>query len=156
MALELRTSGSIFDPIPGYPRPVLVCPVNCQPGVLGAGLAREFARRWPDLVDDHRFACLTGVMRPGMVRLVYPDGNRPFVLFFPTKDEWSRMSRPEWIRAGLADLRGLIERHHPVDPMTWVFPAIGCGLGGLRWDAVRPMIEATASGLPGHKWIVYR
>lgn len=34
-------------------------------------------------------------------------------------------------------------------------PPLGCGLGGLRWTDVLPLIEATLADLPGVEIMVY-
>lgn len=60
-------------------------PVNCVPGVMGAGLAKQFADRYPNAKSKHRDAVkILGmkVGRPVFCRGVSP---RP-VVYFPTKD----------------------------------------------------------------------
>lgn len=155
MTIEFRTSGSIFDAL-AEPSPVwLVCPVNCQPGVLGAGLALEFARRWPHLRSSHWTRCSNGELRPGKVAIVpgFTGFDLPVVLLFPTKDHWKDPSRLEWIEAGLADMENWLRDRG--DPVTLAVPGLGSGLGGLRWDDVRPLIEATAEDCGQHRFIVY-
>jgi O-acetyl-ADP-ribose deacetylase (regulator of RNase III) len=125
--------GSIFD----SKCEALVNPVNCL-GVSGAGLAKEFAKRFPfaqrgleDLVDG-------GFIKIGTCGLVYlGDGNK-CVVHFPTKDHWKNPSRLEWIDKGLADLLGLLEEQQI---KTVAVPALGCGLGGLDWKEVRKLIH---------------
>lgn len=148
MATFIDAEGSIFD----SGADVLVCPVNCVPGVMGAGLALEFAKRWPHLVSSHRFAVREGFLRPGKVHSVGFKvtvwNGREFVqrgpagacLFFPTKDRWRNSSRIEYIRDGLACLARKLDPGRSV-----AIPALGCGLGGLDWRDVRPLIvEALA------------
>ena len=63
--------------------------------------------------------------------------NRLF-LCFPTKIIPQKRSELVWIEDGLSDLRQLI-------PTLWIkslaLPALGCGLGGLPWRDVKPLIE---------------
>lgn len=142
MATFIDKEGSIFE----SGADVLVCPVNCIPGVMGKGLALEFAKRWPELKSAHRHACqAVRHLRPGMVTTtgVGAGVGRVCIMFFPTKHHWGNPSKIEYIRDGLADMRRWGD---PPDPFkSFAIPAIGCGLGGLRWEDVRPLIvEALA------------
>jgi O-acetyl-ADP-ribose deacetylase (regulator of RNase III) len=136
--------GSIFD----SGADVLVCPVNCVPGVMGAGLALEFAKRWPSLKRCHFAACSGPGRRlaPGVtiVTAAGPTVADPLVMFFPTKRHWRDRSRLEDIAAGLRE--GVPYSFAALRPKKSIaFPAIGCGLGRLRWEDVRPLIvEAMA------------
>ncbi len=157
MTIEYRSSGSLFDPIPGSPHPWLVCPVNTVPGVMGAGLAREFTKRWPELPWLHANACRGGTLTIGrcVVKLVGDDPQCIPVVLFPTKNHWRDPSRLNWIEMGLKNLARWVREVWESPPVTIAMPALGCGLGSLSWDAVRPLIEATANDLPRHRWIVW-
>jgi O-acetyl-ADP-ribose deacetylase (regulator of RNase III) len=120
---------------------VLVNPVNCV-GVMGKGLARAFAGRFPSLVAPYRAACRHGLLRPGGVQFVpLPQAGR-CVANLATKDHWRDPSRYAWIQAGLeALIAGLRSRGAP----SVALPPLGCGLGGLDWARVRPLIVRTFS-----------
>lgn len=66
-------------------------------------------------------------------------------VIFPTKDHWRNPSRLEWIEAGLVDL----QRYAP-GFQSLAVPALGCGLGGLKWDDVKRLMEMYLSqiGIP--------
>jgi O-acetyl-ADP-ribose deacetylase (regulator of RNase III) len=119
---------------------VLVNPVNCL-GVQGAGLARQFHDRYPVLDEAYRDACRSGLLRLGNP-LLSEDGR---VLWFPTKHHWRERSRLQDIDRGL---QAFIEQWGE-DPRSWAFPALGCGLGGLSWDQVRPLMEARLGEVQG-------
>jgi O-acetyl-ADP-ribose deacetylase (regulator of RNase III) len=126
--------GNIFD----SNAQVLVNPVNCV-GVMGAGLALEFKRRFPDAFVDYRTACRTGALRIGKV-LVSPSGVScpPWVIHFPTKNHFRNPSRLEYIGQGLIDLAQVIEeREFP----SVALPALGCGLGGLPREPVFHLVK---------------
>jgi len=119
-----------------------VNPVNCV-GVAGKGLALEFKRRFPDNYAAYRLACEEAALRVGRPVVFELPVMRPrrrpwFIINFPTKDHWRRPSRLEWIESGLefllADVRQL-------SILSIAMPALGCGLGGLPWSEVRPLIE---------------
>ena len=54
------------------------------------------------------------------------------------KQHWKNLSRLEWIRDGLQDLRRVIVAH---EISSVAVPALGAGLGGLSWPSVRQFIE---------------
>ena len=115
---------------------VLVNPVNCV-GVMGAGLALEFRKRFPGLYEDYRAACQRGMIAPGEV-VRWGSDTKPDIVLFPVKVHWKRPSRLPWIGAGLRSLRKLILE----DQITSIaVPALGCGLDGLNWDDVKPLID---------------
>ena len=118
-------TGSIFD----SSAQTLACLVNTV-GVMGAGLALAFKRRYPKLLPAYRDACNNGLLRPG-VPWVWHE-----VLCFPTKRDWRDSSDIGDISQGLA----WIERNqHRFASLA--LPALGCGLGGLAWADVREYIE---------------
>lgn len=113
----------------------LVNTVNTQ-GVMGAGIALEFKRRFPRMFVDYKRACQNGTLKPGTVMSVRIDG--VWVVNFATKDHWRDDSCLEWVEQGLGNLRHWIRS---TQPGSIAIPPLGCGLGGLNWKDVRPMIE---------------
>ena len=133
-------SGDIF----AQPADVLVNPVNCV-GVMGRGLAAQFKRRYPAVFRAYREACRAGELRPGRVLLLPAGSARPCAIaHFPTKRHWRDPSRVEDIDAGLRHLATTIRR---LRVPSIAVPPLGCGLGGLDWHTVRPLIAARLHGL---------
>ncbi|QSJ20097.1 macro domain-containing protein [Nostoc sp. UHCC 0702] len=114
----------------------LVNPVNCV-GVMGKGLALAFKEKYPEYSRDYKEYCDDGMMSVGSCHLWYPDGDKPIIVSFPTKIHWAGSSRIEYIEDGLKNLGEIISRF---DINSIAIPALGCGEGGLSWDAVKPMI----------------
>lgn len=113
---------------------ILVCPVNCV-GVMGKGVAKDFARRWPEILRDYRRDCANALIRPGhVICLPLPDGR--LWAAFPTKLHWRNPSRLEWIADGLDHFGRWLERH----PASIAVPMLGCGNGGLDWREVEPIV----------------
>ena len=136
--MQIRT-GNIFDA-----DAVPVIPVNIV-GVMGAGLAKETAERYPLVERSYKSACRAHYMRTGKVTFVHiPELS--FALF-PTKHYWSNPSQIEWIASGLRDLQQKVLSYGFT---AIAFPKLGCGLGGLDRNEVKPLIERTASFLEAH------
>lgn len=146
-----HASGSIFD----ADVQALVNPVNCV-GIAGKGLAAEFKRRYPDNHRSYVAACKDKRLRPGrvlccLVRDSTPSGLRT-IANFATKDHWRAKSDLAWIERGL---RSLVETAEGLNIRSIAIPALGCGLGGLLWDDVRPLIEAAANEMPDVRVVVF-
>ena len=128
------TDGSIFE----TEAEAIVNPVNCV-GVSGAGLAKEFARHYPENDDLYRQACREGRVMPGRGVITETGLDSPaYIVNFPTKRHWRDKSRMEDIELGLRNLhRELLRRQIS----SIALPALGAGLGGLSWRDVRELIE---------------
>jgi hypothetical protein len=126
---------------------VLVVPVNMF-GVMGKGMARASKRLFPDNYMEYYWGCKRGEVRTGRVFVVDRgegvEGPR-WIVNFPTKRGWWNESKEEWIRSGLRDLRVVLLRMGRV--MVVRVPALGCGEGKLRWEAVRRMIDEGLEGM---------
>ena len=128
--------GSIFD----SKAEALINPVNCV-GVMGAGLALAFKKRYPLNFQFYKDLCDFGALRLGHP-LMYFEVNAEktdykFIVNFPTKHHWRDKSILESISYGLVMLDNLI---HIYDIKEVAMPALGCGLGGLDWGDVKPLI----------------
>lgn len=121
----------------------ITCPVNCK-GVMGKGLALEFKKTFPDLLPAYAKACQTEHLRIGRPWIWKVNDVRQ-VLCFPTKHQWNKPSTYEYISGGLL---GLLQLHLQGEIQSLALPALGCGLGGLEWAKVKPMIEEDLGDLP--------
>lgn len=139
MASELR-QGNLFDCATEVQ--TLVNTVNTR-GVMGKGLALEFRQRYPAMYKDYRRRCREGRVRVGEPYLYA--AQHPWVLNFPTKDDWRRPSRLEWIEAGL---QYFVEHYAEWGITSIAFPQLGAQLGGLPWEAVRPLMQRYLDPLP--------
>ena len=123
--------GSIFD----SKAAVLVCPVNCV-GVMGKGLALEFKRRIPAIMETYKQLCNTNCFHPG--DSVYLVAHHTIVA--ATKGHWRDSTRIEWVDSCLADIA-----RKPFCSIA--IPQLGCGCGGLDWADVWPLYERHLGGL---------
>ncbi|MFI0404266.1 macro domain-containing protein [Actinomadura sp. 3N508] len=115
----------------------LVNPVNTA-GVMGKGLALQFKRAFPAAFTAYAEACADGRVRPGTILPVPLDGGR-WILHFPTKRHWRSRSRLDDIESGLGDLARVLA---DLKIVSVAVPPLGCGHGGLDWEAVHPLITA--------------
>jgi len=140
--------GSIFD----SGATAIVNPVNCV-GVMGGGLAKAFANRYPEMERDYNMYCESGLLRPGMIHSYYSNlEDEPIILNLPTKDDWRDPSTYEYIRNGLIALATYLNRFN-IDSVA--VPALGCGLGGLNWEVVDYEINIHSTLTPNANWIVF-
>lgn len=129
--------GDIFDSQCKW----LVNPVNCY-GVMGAGLAKEFKRRYPEMDIEYREECRLGAVRIGeCYRWVNDKETSKNVMLFPTKKHWLNESKLSEIELGLSYLSDRILSDE-WDISSIAFPKLGSGLGGLSWRNVKPMMES--------------
>lgn len=137
MKIEIR-QGDIFDPSHGFKS--IVNPVNCE-GVMGAGLALAFKKRFPQNFIFWKNICEFHAAPP----VIPYRENGQWVFNFPTKNSWrDSQSSLTLIRKGLWELN----RYLAAEPEVFCpigIPALGCGLGRLPWEVVLPNIR---HGLP--------
>ena len=131
----------------------LVNTVNCV-GVMGRGIALQFKKAFPANFTAYARACKQGDVAIGKM-LVHETGrlgNPRFIINFPTKRHWRGTSRLEWIREGLDDLIAVVAERGIA---SLAMPPLGCGLGGLDWRDVRPLIAAAAERMGNVSVIVF-
>ena len=112
----------------------LVNPVNCV-GVMGAGLAKVFKLRYPDMFDSYAEACEDRRVDIGHLtiwRTGEDDGTKG-VINFPTKRHWKEPSEMEYLEKGLRAFAASCDR---MGFDSYGFPLLGAGLGGLPEDDV--------------------
>jgi O-acetyl-ADP-ribose deacetylase (regulator of RNase III) len=117
----------------------IVNPVNCV-GVMGAGLALAFKRKYPDMFTYYRKLCRKKEINLGDVnlyRILDKNSNLRYIFLFPTKLHWTHNSKLIDIVNGMRNLRIIVNRYNI---KSIAIPALGCGLGGLKWVDVLPVI----------------
>lgn len=106
--------------------------VNCR-GVMGAGIAAQFRRRWPQMYESYRRRCLIGKMIPGDVM---PWQDRGDVVWnLATQCEPGADAKPWMITAAIG--RMIAEAHCEYGISVIGMPLIGCGIGGLTESELR-------------------
>lgn len=111
---------------------VIVNPVNCV-GVMGAGLALAFKNKYPRMFKKYQELCKSKELVIGNPVMSYQERK---ILLFPTKNHWKDKSRLEEIDLGL---KTFVEEYGNYNIKSIAFPALGCGLGGLRVEDVKEL-----------------
>ena len=154
--IRVLTKGDIFnntlhvgdESLRGFT--VIGNPVNCV-GVMGKGLALEFKKRFPHAFSVYEKACAEGALKEAGDVVLTKDRESGHaseycsILLIATKTHWKDKSRPEAIRKALRTVRTL------ADANSWEevkLPALGCGLGGLRFEDTLSFYEEAFEGSP--------
>lgn len=147
--MEYTPNGDIF----AQDVDVIINPVNCV-GVMGAGLALAFKKKYPGMMPAYEKACSAGQMKPGSVQLIgvdrktgrkAPPGEADLLIAnVATKDHWRDPSKLEWVDRGLEKLAGAMQSR---DLRSVAVPMLGAGLGGLEWKDVRQCVDRHFSPL---------
>jgi O-acetyl-ADP-ribose deacetylase (regulator of RNase III) len=122
---------------------VLVNPVNCV-GVMGAGLALQFKRKYPEMFKMYKKNCTMVSMDVGDVACFYETDAEQIIVNLATKRHWKEACSLEGMEKCVRTLRGILEASKP---KSVALPKLGCGCGGLTWHKVRPIIENGLGGL---------
>jgi O-acetyl-ADP-ribose deacetylase (regulator of RNase III) len=123
----------------------LVNTVNCV-GSMGKGIALQFKQAFPANFREYQAACRAGEVQPGRM-LIHDNGRLAlphYIINFPTKRHWRARSQLSDIGDGL---QALVEDVRRLCIRSIAVPPLGCGLGGLDWQVVRPLIEHAFSAL---------
>jgi len=131
----------------------IVNTVNCV-GVMGRGIALQFKRQFPDNFKLYEKACKNNEVTPGKM-LVFSTGhlfNPQYIINFPTKRHWRGKSQFQDVELGLEDLVYVVKKNNI---RSIAIPPLGCGLGGLDWNVVKPLIEQKLAVLVGVEIIVF-
>lgn len=113
----------------------IVNPVNLR-GVMGKGLALEYKNKFPGLFQAYALDVVGKKIGIGVPTIW--KGPDKWIVNFPTKDDWRNPSEYEYIEKGLQGLRPRLDEW---GVLSIAMPSLGCGLGSLDWNKVRPMIE---------------
>jgi len=113
----------------------IVNTVNLR-GTMGKGLALAFKDKYPGLFESYAIDVMEKKIAIGLPTIW--KGKDKWVVNFPTKDDWRKPSEYSYIEKGLAGLRVKLDEW---GVLSLALPPLGCGLGSLDWNKVRPMIE---------------
>ena len=123
-------------------------------GIMGKGLASRAKYQFPDVYVEYQDICRQKKLKMGIpflykreenfektlledsTSVMTENGNRWFLLF-PTKNHWKENSPLEGIEKGL---QWLTTHYQSLGIKSLALPSLGCGLGGLEWKQVGPLM----------------
>src|SRR5699024_11150703 len=75
-------------------------------GVMGAGIAKQFKEKFPEMFDKYKKACQQGEVKLGKMHVVpvETEVGKKYIVNFPTLEHWTDKSKLSDIEAGLEDL----------------------------------------------------
>ena len=131
----------------------LTIPVNTV-GAMGKGLALQTKRQFPDVYVLYQDLCRQKKLKMGVpflykreqdyektlledIQSIQTENGTRWFLLFPTKNHWRKGSPIEGIEKGLQWLAG---NYKSQGIKSIALPALGCGLGGLDWKDVGPLM----------------
>lgn len=127
-----EVEGDLFE----YDGPAIGHGVNCK-GKMGAGIAKEFKRRFPGMFDQYKQHCDTGKLMPGGVYVYRAEDNRA-ICNLATQDEPGPNADYALLVASLIHTLNELLR---IGIREIALPRLGCGIGGLEWRAVRTFLQ---------------
>lgn len=117
--------------------------------VMGAGLAKQALDRYPDLAlewGNHyiKWQYSTpeektdfALVKTAKVREL--NGHKVTLISAPTKYDWREQSDLTLVMRSAKGIQEIINTNPHIE--TAVLPQLGCGLGGLKWERVKKVIE---------------
>ena len=115
---------------------------NCA-GAMGKGIALQFRSKYPEMYSEYKTMCEEGIYKPGDVfDYNYGDGH---IYNLATQATWRTKAKIKYIEQSVKTMLELAMR----DNVTKIaIPAIGAGLGGLKWDEVKDVLNRVSADYP--------
>ncbi|WP_454062130.1 macro domain-containing protein [Candidatus Nitrospira salsa] len=106
------------------------------------GLALSLREEWPSMVKDFRHYCQTSNPKPGEVVVWGGPGGKRLIHLLTQEASPVQGGRPGrattvYINHALRELKLLIEKE---GVKSLALPRLATGVGGLKWEEVRPLI----------------
>lgn len=102
--------------------------------VMGRGLAKQFAERYPQLPKEFGQLVSKHGNRP---HWAYSHAGQPKLLSLPTQPHWKIKSTYDFVLQQCTLLQELVTKLN-LERVLTVRP--GCGLGGLDWTQLKPQL----------------
>lgn len=128
--------GNIFT----SPAQTLVNTVNCF-GVMGAGIAQEYAIRYPKMLEDYKKICERKLLEVGKL-WIYDVSEERKILNFPTKKHWRDPSQMLFLELGM---QKFLQTYQEKGITSIAFPLLGAQNGGLDPNHVQSFMEEKLS-----------
>lgn len=115
---------------------------NCA-GAMGKGIALQFKSKFPEMYKEYKELCSKGLFNPGDVYdYTYPLGH---VYNLGTQETWRTRAQISYIEQSLYKMMSKADKDNV---KKIALPAIGAGLGGLKWDEIKYIFQKTSEMFP--------
>ena len=122
---------------------ILVNTVNCV-GVMGAGIAVEFKKRYPEMYKNYTRMCNNNYLKLGDIYVYIPEEG-PIVYNLMTQGvndvRGYKSIALATYEAIYLSLKNMIDHAKDNHINTIGIPKIGAGLGGLEWEKVAEIVN---------------
>jgi len=150
--------GDVFVALEGRRRPTVFFHGCNMQGVMGAGVALGVKNKWPYVYKTYRNFCKDPALRVELGGVVMvPHTLRGEVGELPltvangfTQEGYGTGEVQATLPAIVSVLEGLSDALRDKEGWDFVSVRVGCGLGGLEWESVRPLFEQSDLN-----WTVY-
>ena len=102
--------------------------------VMGAGIAKQFAERYPTCPESFG----SHVSRRGNTPRLILQISGPHIISNPTKHHWKDSSPLDLIYSSACLVKRIVDEQ---DYSSVLSTPPGCGLGGLSWEEVEPVLQ---------------
>lgn len=123
--------------------PALAHGVNCA-GAMGAGIAVQFRTRYPLMHHAYKDLCRAGGLRAGDVFPWQDEQTGRWIYNMATQVRPGRRGATLDAVDKAAHAMVIHAAQHAVPVVA--LPEVGCGIGGLAWEDVAPVLEGHAAG----------
>lgn len=111
-------------------------------GRMGAGVAKIIRARYSNAMFlDYAEACHLGELTAGMTRIWDGDTAMPLLANIASQDAPGPHARLSWLATAI---RSALTQVEAAGLDRLAIPRIGCGIGGLDWADVHPLLAAAA------------
>lgn len=107
-------------------------------GVMGAGVAKAFKARYPEMFRAYSQACRSGTLGVGGFLPWYSEPDKRWVYNLASQDRPGPRAKAKWVQH--AAEQALAHADH-VGVRLVAIPQIGCGIGGLDWPRVERALK---------------
>lgn len=142
MTVEYRTGDLFTQGFTAYAHGV-----NCR-GLMGAGIAREFRRRWPGMHNQYAYLCARYRLQLGEVfkwQRHDAEADNTIIYSLATQDRPGRHASLDAVRQTVTWMVDDAEAHGVPEIGL---PRIGAGIGGLAWSDVSAVLDDVAGASP--------
>lgn len=127
----------------------IVNTVNTK-SVMGKGIALGCKNKYPEVFEEYRKHCKSGLFEPGDVFICQANDNR-FIINAATKEHWKNPSQYQWVSSCLKRIRNWMEGI----PDDLKMCLMGCGNGRLDKKRVIDMTYDTLESLKNRVYLMY-